>query len=158
MVRSLARALVRKGHGSVSGLAASRFPAMALETTGGSPLPKQGRLKDVTSGPLSLRREGAGPCEPSNQGSRRSRTCGRRAVDAVDGEGCVRWLLCVRASHPLAPSLGASGGSAASWVAATCAGRGSRMVGDPAPRKPSDGECAGPGVGNWGRRDLGSRP
>ncbi|XP_043442580.1 uncharacterized protein LOC122486916 isoform X3 [Prionailurus bengalensis] len=114
---------------------------MALETTGGSPRPKQGRLKDVTSGPLSLRREGAGPCEPSNQGSRRSRTCGRRAVDAVDavdGEGRVRWLLCVRASYRLAPSLRASGGSAASWVAATCAGRGSRMVGDPAPRKPSD--------------------
>ncbi|XP_058583913.1 uncharacterized protein LOC131510601 isoform X6 [Neofelis nebulosa] len=138
MVRSLACALVRKGHGSASGPAASRFPAMALETTGGSPPPKQGRLKGVTSGPLSLRREGAGPCEPSNQGSRRSRTCGRRAVDAVDGEGRVRWLLCGRASHPQAPSLRASGGSAASWVAATCAGRGSRMVGDPAPRKPSD--------------------
>lgn len=71
------------------------------ERTGRRPLPKQGRLKDVTSGLLSLRRAGAGPCELSNQGSRRNRTCGRRAVDGGD---CVPSLLSGRGSRPLSLS------------------------------------------------------
>lgn len=114
MVRSLLSVFVKKGHGSVSGLAALRFKAVSSERTGCSPLPKQGRLKDVTSGPLSLRRAGVGPCERSNQESRRNRTCGRRcgrrglcAVAAVrprlasplavlKGFGSFRHILCGR--------------------------------------------------------------
>lgn len=93
--------LVKKGHGSVSGLAASRFRATSSERPGCSPPPEQGRLKDVTSGLLSLRRAGAGPRERSNRGSRWNRTCGRRAVDGGD------WVpspLSGRGSHHLALS------------------------------------------------------
>ena len=45
----------------------------------------QALLKDPTAGLLSLRHGWAGPCELSNQGSRRLRTCGRSSADGVGG-------------------------------------------------------------------------
>lgn len=58
-------------------LAAIWFNAVTTEGTVPASLPGQGPSKDETSGLLSLRHGRAGPCELSNQGSRRLRTCER---------------------------------------------------------------------------------